>query len=371
MPGERHIKKKLCLLLLMLVSLPACISVQAIEHVSAPPSFYEGDVTVPVEFMPPPMVGMRCAERGTKFLGMPGLNAGACADEQLVTMPDPCMTFTGGAFAGALCKQFDIAQQGEQEPAPPQPVSISADPHAAMLSNASWDPGTRMTGLPGASLSPVASTSIPQPRKRTDRIVPVEFAASGMIEFRCAERGAKFVDDRGSGIIACADNELITISNPCSLDDGGWYARTLCHELAHANGWPANHSRRPPLPKASESRKAVLWREALREADATAVPQSTTVRSTSPELTTAPSQPAPEVPAVTRQVWRHDVEVDVEVSGSNKLQEAAMSAATRFAHASNGRDLPAPVPQVPALRPGTYMVSLHPVLSGRSCVLAP
>ncbi|KCZ47256.1 hypothetical protein HY17_19135 [Hyphomonas sp. CY54-11-8] len=369
MSGVQHLKKKLCLLLLMLISLPACISVQAIEHVAAPPSFYEGDVTVPVEFVPPPMVGMRCAERGSKFLGLPGFNAGACADEQLVTMPDPCMTFTGGAFAGALCQQFEIAQQDKPEPVSLQPASAKADPRSAMLTNASWE--ADVATLPKASRYTVASTPVAQKREQEDRIVPVEFAAPGMIEYRCAERGAKFVDDRGSGVIACADSALITISNPCALSDGGWYARTLCHELAHANGWPPNHSRRPPPPRASDSREAKLWRESLKEVDAfkeqTAAPVATPAL-----LTTKPAETVSSTPTMISQVWQHHEEVFIELSGSNKLDKAASIAATHVAHASNGRDLPAPAPEVPALRPRTtYIAGLHPMIYGRSCVLAP
>lgn len=264
---QTRLKIKLFVALLLVMTLPACITVQAIEPVINPPTFYQADVTVPVEFVPPPMVGMRCTERGAKFLGLPGLNAGACADPQLVTMPDPCMTFTGGAFASALCQQYEAALRVEEDMQEPGKIATADLSARALISNATWAPetGEAEARMFDAAYTQNSATS-PARHRPESRGVSIEFAAPEYIEYRCAERGAKFVDDRGSGVIACADRNLVTISNPCALDDGGWYARTLCHEMAHANGWPADHSRRPPPPRASESAQAVRWREAQKEA---------------------------------------------------------------------------------------------------------
>ena len=255
--GKLQSRTRLLLALFFITTLPACISVQAIEPVITPPTFYQGDVTVPVEFVAPPMVGVRCAERGAKFLGLPGLNSGACADPDLITMQDPCMTFTGGAFAAALCKQYQAALESADAD---QSAAATSAPTGAALANAAWIPGTDAGQLVKAGFSPRTDSS-PMSQRPEARIVQIEFAAPGGIEYRCAERGAKFVDDRGSGVIACADRDLVTISNPCDLKGGGWYARTLCHEMAHANGWPANHTRKPPPPRASESAEAVRWRQ--------------------------------------------------------------------------------------------------------------
>ena len=83
--------------------LPGCVSIQAIEPVIQPPGVYQRNATVTVEFVHPAMVGVRCAERGAKFLGMPGFNSGACADEHLITMPNPCLTLTAGWYGDTLC----------------------------------------------------------------------------------------------------------------------------------------------------------------------------------------------------------------------------------------------------------------------------
>jgi hypothetical protein len=80
--------------------------VQAIEPVISPPGVYQRDNTVQVEFVHPALVGVRCAERGVRFMGMPGLNSGACADEHLITMPNPCYTITAGWYADTLCHEL-------------------------------------------------------------------------------------------------------------------------------------------------------------------------------------------------------------------------------------------------------------------------
>ena len=86
--------------------LAGCNSLQAIEPVISPPGVYQQNNTVAVEFVHPTMVGFRCAERGAKFLGMPGINSGACADLTLITMPNPCYTVTSGWYARVLCHEL-------------------------------------------------------------------------------------------------------------------------------------------------------------------------------------------------------------------------------------------------------------------------
>ncbi len=91
--------------------LAGCMSVQALEPVEAPPLAFRGNATVDVEFVAPPMIGARCAQRGARFLGLPAFNAGACADETLVTLPNPCLTFTGGDYASSLCTLLSAANK--------------------------------------------------------------------------------------------------------------------------------------------------------------------------------------------------------------------------------------------------------------------
>jgi hypothetical protein len=46
-------------------------------------------------------------------------------------------------------------------------------------------------------------------------------------------------------IIACAGRidgtPVIVMPNPCPLGDSEIYAKVMCHEMAHINGWPATH----------------------------------------------------------------------------------------------------------------------------------
>jgi hypothetical protein len=64
---------------------------------------------------------------------------------------------------------------------------------------------------------------------------------------RCIERGAAVLAN------ACADRELITITNPCAYQ-GESYAKRLCHEMGHVNGWDAGHNN---IPLASDSPQAM------------------------------------------------------------------------------------------------------------------
>ena len=40
---------------------------------------------------------------------------------------------------------------------------------------------------------------------------------------------------------ACHTGEKVVLPNPCTFPQSDGYARMLCHELGHANGWSANH----------------------------------------------------------------------------------------------------------------------------------
>jgi hypothetical protein len=53
---------------------------------------------------------------------------------------------------------------------------------------------------------------------------------------------------------ACSDTHYMTVLNPCLVPLKSHYDLVLCHELAHKNGWPPNHS--AGIPPASESPEA-------------------------------------------------------------------------------------------------------------------
>lgn len=228
-----------------------CLSIQAIEPVIDPPGYFQADVTVPVEFISPMSIGLRCAERGAKFLGLPGLNSGACADADLVTMPDPCMTLTAGDYAKVLCEGIAIAvaETRQTQPSAPQIAKPTSPTGFPQLTRIGYHSETFSQAAPKTTVSARPTQSAPL----------VEFVASDQLAFRCAERGAKFTSAQAFGAAACADTSLITMANPCGHEAESWYARTLCHELAHANGWPADHG--PGVPPgirlASQSPKAL------------------------------------------------------------------------------------------------------------------
>ena len=56
----------------------------------------------------------------------------------------------------------------------------------------------------------------------------------------CASLGATAAE--GRTIVACHHAGTLVLLNPCLLPaaEGDW-SDDGCHELAHANGWPANH----------------------------------------------------------------------------------------------------------------------------------
>ena len=98
-----------------------------------------------------------------------------------------------------------------------------------------------------ATLQALDPVQVPPIRYQRDAIATVEFITAERIIPRCIERGAMVLAN------ACSDTKLITITNPCAYQ-GESYARRLCHEMAHVNGWPADHSK--GFPPASESPEA-------------------------------------------------------------------------------------------------------------------
>jgi len=90
-----------------------CMTIQPIEPVINPPGRYQGDTSVKVEFVHPALVGVRCAKRGAKIIGLPAINSAACSDTKLMTLPNPCFTLTGGWYARVLCHEMAHANGWE------------------------------------------------------------------------------------------------------------------------------------------------------------------------------------------------------------------------------------------------------------------
>ncbi len=186
----------------------ACSTLRGIEPVLSPPSQFQHDGSVAVEFVESDAVGQRCAQRGVTYLGLPGFNSGACGSRELITMPDPCAMPDDG-YARALC-----AGVGRRER------------------------------------------------------VAIKFVHPDLAVEHCRSRNA---DKRRTGAVVCAVASSLVVVNPCVADTRGWYAETLCHELAHVNGWAANHAggayaRQPSFVKAQLAAEDLLSPEAVRVA---------------------------------------------------------------------------------------------------------
>lgn len=90
----------------VLAAISGCTSLQVAEPIMHPPAHFRSGAVVPVEFVDVGAVGVRCAERGVKFLGLPGLNSLACSNADLVTMPNPCQFENAGWYAEAMCHEL-------------------------------------------------------------------------------------------------------------------------------------------------------------------------------------------------------------------------------------------------------------------------
>lgn len=199
-----------------LFGLSACVSVAPLEPIKNPPTDFRSDNGVDVEFLSPAIVGVRCAERGTAFYGMPVFHAMACGNGKLITMPDPCATFTGGAYAALACEARHQAKS----------LSETISP---LLINASFTAGK------------TAARETAEAAVSEGRAIRVEFVHPASVGQRCFVLGARVVDGQEEGLQMCAGLDRIVLPNPCMQLEGGWYSRTLCHEMAHANGWGMNH----------------------------------------------------------------------------------------------------------------------------------
>lgn len=89
---------------------------------------------------------------------------------------------------------------------------------------------------PNPGLRPADSNTIPPKEYRTDTFADRAIFTKDP-EAECAYRGAIII--AGSEIRACVHisngTKTIILPNPCN--ETGSYARLVCHELGHLNGW--------------------------------------------------------------------------------------------------------------------------------------
>ena len=83
---------------------------------------------------------------------------------------------------------------------------------------------------------PLINSGYPPVRYHKDDFALVAFTSD--VEAICG-KGAP-----GYRIIACAYSErrVVIMPNPCSMEfTGEQFARIMCHEMGHIQGWPATH----------------------------------------------------------------------------------------------------------------------------------
>lgn len=176
----------------------------------APPTQFQLDRTVAVEFVEADAVAHRCAARGVTFAGLPGFNSSACGSRDLMTLPNPCAV-RGDDYAQQLCSHF-----GSRE---------------------------------------------------VNRLA-IAFVHPDLAPGRCRSLGVYATD---MGVVVCETPDATVAVNPCLYPSQGWYTRIACHELAHANGWTADHAggrylAQPSFVKARLTVNDILPPEAVRVA---------------------------------------------------------------------------------------------------------
>jgi hypothetical protein len=154
------------------------------------------------------------------MFGMPAFHAMACGNGKLITMPDPCLTITSGPYASGLCE----ARRAELKIAPSLEEVEALKPVPASFTDRD-------------ELTPsFENISAPTKMRRSMRVA---FVHPSSVPVLCDGQNLP-VNGDGVGQF-CSNGQNLIISNPCMELQSGWYARTLCHEKAHANGWAQNH----------------------------------------------------------------------------------------------------------------------------------
>jgi len=94
-----------------------------------------------------------------------------------------------------------------------------------------------------AAMLAAASTALftdaqPPERFQSPTVFVLEVGTQAAIESRCQPLFG--VPPAGMKTDACAAGGRVVAPNPCDFDSER-YARMLCHEMAHVNGWPPTH----------------------------------------------------------------------------------------------------------------------------------
>lgn len=83
-------------------------------------------------------------------------------------------------------------------------------------------------------LSVMRAAPLPPPHQRGDAMFQITMGSAAMIATNCGVAPGENVM-----LVACVYDQRrqMFVPNPCPFADKEAYARTLCHELGHVNGW--------------------------------------------------------------------------------------------------------------------------------------
>jgi len=79
------------------------------------------------------------------------------------------------------------------------------------------------------------SDGMPPERFRANRKVMIQFGGQADIERVCGKAPCNMI------MLACQPPNLLMLPNPCKYGPSDEFAKLVCHELGHLNGWPATH----------------------------------------------------------------------------------------------------------------------------------
>lgn len=94
---------------------------------------------------------------------------------------------------------------------------------------------------PGPNKDPQSADDGPPPVRFRGDVEATRVSFTANPEKACRAAGLKNIGE--AGVRACSitggGRREVIIRNPCKAS--GQYARDLCHELGHLNGWPGDH----------------------------------------------------------------------------------------------------------------------------------
>ena len=119
---------------------------------------------------------------------------------------------------------------------PPVPVRDAGQPVASpQCRNPGPDPVIPKTAPPNSTY--LTDVAPPLRYRAPVSAVNIDFMSKAEADRVCAG-GVRVC---GRIFYACASGRHLNMPNPCDYPMTDDYAKLLCHELAHINGWPASH----------------------------------------------------------------------------------------------------------------------------------